>query len=174
MLKEDQTCFFNQNYLQSSTLSPETVLDYFSLSQFYEKSSVNEILKMQSIYANIDISVFLSTTVGIHYNLEYNKDDFYIIAKKEFDGTNTIVHKLYYCMFGYIYTAPSASAVSKCRLIDSLWHLNEALDIYEDKKRFNWISGFSFTEEPAAVNQNDKENKIMLDILHEFEAKKNL
>lgn len=172
MLDEDFTCFYNHNFLMSTELKDENVLDYFSLSQFYDKSCVNEILKMQSQFANLDMKDKITSTIGIHYTVIESFKDLFIIAKREFDGNTLRIIKIYYCMHGHIYVAPTTRGISEARTIDGLWHINKALDSYEDKKKFNWLTGFEFGKDEEVKEENATEMKFILDILNEFEQEK--
>lgn len=171
MLNEESICFYDQNYLCLKPLSNENILEYFSISQFYNKQSLNEILKMQSQFANIDISNKLTTTPGFYYCLEDSKENFFIIAKKEFDGRKTVICKLYYCIFGYIYCVPTSKMVSDARTADLLYLLNEALNKYEEIKKFDYIKGFNFNTKLKDENFDLKETKFFLEVLHEFNEK---
>ncbi len=174
MVDEETLCFFDQNFLAArGPLTEENIMEYFSISQFYNKGCVNEILKMQSIYANIDISHNLTTTEGFYYVLEHQDDNLFIIAKKEYDGTKTRFLKIYYCIHGHIYCAPTLQSVSDARLIDAFFFINEALDKYEEKKKFNWLKGLQFRDEDIIEDNNLKESKFMLEALHDFETLKN-
>lgn len=174
MQSEEHTCFYNQNFIAVNPLTKDTIIEYFSLSQFYDRGCINEILKMQSQFANIDISHKLTTTVGFYYILSEEFDNLFIIEKREFDGNKTFVLKVYYCMFGYIYTAPTAKSISECRIIDSFFRLNSALLAYEEKKKFNWLSGFQFKNESEIKEKDEKDKNFMLEILSEFELNRRL
>ena len=47
---KDLNGFMDTTWLQSHPLTEKTVLDYFSLSPFYDRSCNNEILRMQRMY----------------------------------------------------------------------------------------------------------------------------
>lgn len=172
MSEEETLCFYDQNFLSMHPLSSSNVMEYFSTSQFYDRRSLNEILKMQSQFANIDISHRLTTTPGFYYCLEHEAENLYLIAKKEFDGKRTVILRMYYCMFGYIYCAPTIRSVSEARIADCLSHLNDALDKYEEKKKFDWVKGFVFREAIKDGNEDRQEVKFMFEVLHEFDIQK--
>jgi len=174
MLEEEYLCFYDQNFISTYGLSSSNIVDYFSSSQFYNRQCVNEILKMQSQFANIDISDKLTSTIGFYYILEHQADNLFVIAKKEFDGYTTIVLKVYYCMFGYIYCAPTLKSISDARTIDCLSHLNDALDKYEQKKKFSWLRGLEFKDKREDNEKNKEDTKLMFEIFHEFCIKNKL
>lgn len=174
MPEEEHICFHDPNFLASFPLTHDNILQYFSTSQFYDSTCINEILKMQSQFAGIDIGHKLTTTPGVYYqvvdNMDSNMDNsLFIIAKKKFDGTNTTTLKLYYCIHGYIYAAPTTKLISEARMTDALWYLSEALNHYEDQKKFNWLEGFKYKKEDKAENDDVEEVKFMLEALHDFE-----
>lgn len=170
-MEEESLCFYDQNFLAQASLTQENIIQYFSYSPFYEKGSLNEILKMQSQFANIDVSHKLTTLVGFYYILEHHGNDLFIIAKKSNTGEKTTILKVYYCIYGYIYCAPTAKAVSDSRVIDSLIYLNEALDRYEKMKSFNWIEGLKFGTGKDKTEEQTEDTKLLFQVLHEFESK---
>lgn len=169
MADEESLCFYDQNFLAAQPLCAANVMEYFATSQFYDRGCVNEILRMQSQFASIDIQHRLTTTPGFYYVLEEEADELFVIAKKEFDGHGTSMLKAYYCMHGHIYCAPTARAVSEARIIDGLWQLNEALDQYEALKRYGWQHGPLFREEQRPLEDTATEINFVLEALHDFE-----
>lgn len=140
-VEDTHLCFYDPNFLQTQGLTADNVLVYFSMSQFYDRTCVNEVLKMQSQFAAIDIAHHLTTTVGVHYALESSAEGLFVIAKRMFDGTATRTLRVYYCLNGYVFCAPSAAAVAEHRLAALLWHLDSALDAYERLRPTGWLGG---------------------------------
>lgn len=172
MSKEEYTCFYDQNFLNENGLNDANIIQYFSLSQFYDKQCLNEVLKMQSQFANLDISDKLTTSIGFYYILEYSTDNLHIISKKEYDGEKTVILRTFYCMFGYIYISPTIKAISDARIIDTLSYLNDALDKYEELKKFNWINGFTFSNPEITDEAQLNDIKFLNEVLHEFMTSK--
>lgn len=169
MADDDQLCFHNPNFLASQPLTPHNILDYFATSPFYDKNCNNEILRMQCQFSEIDVAGKLQTTIGFFYTVEDNGNDMYIIAKKAFDGKSTMLLQIYYSIHGYIYKAQINIAIMEARMIDALWHLNEALDKYEAQKQFHWLKGFRFSESKDVKDDEGQDMKLALEIMHEFE-----
>lgn len=170
--EEESMCFFDPNFINAHPLTTGNILEYFSLSKFYDKQSLNEILKMQSQFANIDISGKLTSTVGVYYILEFQADNLFVIGKKENDGQSTRILKMYYCMFGYIYCAPTHGRISDSRMMDALFYLNEAIDKYEEIKTFHWLEGFKYREYSRDGEENQEEAKFLFEVLHDFGLKR--
>lgn len=170
-MEEESICFFDQNFIARQPLTPQNVIEYFSSSQFYDRICLNEILKMQSQFANIDISDKITKVVGIYYSLEFSADNLFVIAKKDNNGHKTVIIRMYYCISGYIYCAPTMKSVSDCRAIECLFHLNSAIDKYRKRRSFNWVKGLQFRKDDKIKEVNQNDVKFLFEILHDFESK---
>lgn len=170
-MEDESICFYDQNFLAQNQLSKDNIMQYFSFSPFYDKNSLNEILKMQSQFANIDISDKLTTLRGFYYIVEDEKPDLFIIARRNNNGSTTTTTRMYYCMYGYIYCAPTVKSISDARMIDTLLHFNKALDKYEEMKSFDWIKGFEFRRKEDKSKKSEEDIKFVLEALHDFELK---
>lgn len=51
-----QVCFKDTAFLMARGLSPDNILEYLSLSQFYDPSCLNEQLRMQARFSNALVS----------------------------------------------------------------------------------------------------------------------
>lgn len=172
-MEEESLCFYDPNFITQQPLSVQNIIDYFSTSQFYDKSCLNEILKMQSQFANINLFDKITQTIGFYYILEFSSENLFVIAKKENDGQKTSILKMYYCISGYIYCAPTAKMISDSKTIDSLLSINSAIDKYVKRRSFNWLRGLEFKKDEKANEANQNEIKFIFETLHEFEAKAN-
>lgn len=167
---EEHSYFYDPNYLQSNPLTPSNILSYFATSHFYDKNCLNEILKMQSQFTSLDISSKLTSTVGFYYALELSADNLFIVAKIEYDGIDRQRIAMYYCMFGCIYCAPTAQAVSACQLTGMFMNLNMALDAYEKTRQNKWTG--KIRKEEKEEEKEAKNIKEIMDGLYEYEKYK--
>jgi hypothetical protein len=116
-----------------------SVLDYFALSQFYDRTCLNQHLKMQVALAPQDVENMLRTLPGIVYQLDEarteeippNGDEpahtLYVIKKLRRDKKRKeTILRFYYVLDGIIYEAPTLAAVMRARLLKLGWHLREA------------------------------------------------
>jgi mediator of RNA polymerase II transcription subunit 6 len=67
-----EICFKDTVFLQNFGLSQFNVLDYFALSQFYDSSCINEQLKMQARFNQLQQGQLDPTQLkGLEYELWY-------------------------------------------------------------------------------------------------------
>ena len=79
-------------------------MDYFSMSPFYEKNSINYKCFVQ----NLDFNAQKFRMIGIEFNLEYfNKEkDLFYITKNEREKNKITLLSYYYVFKGTIYQSP--------------------------------------------------------------------
>ena len=169
-LEEEKLFFYEPMFLQNSALNKETALDYFALSPFYEKSCLNEILKMQSHNTKININEHLSRMEGVYYELDDNElTNLFIIYKKEILEAESTILKAYYIMYGYIYCCPGLNHLSDNKICEILWRMNNSLDFYEENKKFDFIRGIEFSDRNISTgNVSEIETAFFIDSLKEF------
>lgn len=132
----NESMFRDPVWLQTNPLNSNTVLDYFGLSLFYDRSCNNEILKPQR-----QSLVVLKQMTGLEYEVIHpppmiSKDDtdqyvyhpqvspLFLIRKQERDSPTEAKHlAVYYCLYGTIYQAPHLLDVLLCRLRNSMYHI---------------------------------------------------
>lgn len=123
-------CFRDVAWLQLFPLNKTTVLDYFAMSQFYERTCNNEVLKMQARFTdNEALFQQLHKMTGIEYAvLKSVSPNLFIIAKRtRVSPTQTKVLACYYVIDGSIYMAPNLYTVACSRLSASMHYLREAI-----------------------------------------------
>lgn len=107
-------------WLEHFQLMPSTVLDYFSLSQFYDRSCNNEMVKAQRVDSKL-----ISTLRGIEYILEPCAPDatVFIVTKRfrEIAPPSLKTVATYYIVDGEVFQAPPANVVLSNR-IDQMMH----------------------------------------------------
>ncbi|PJF19236.1 putative mediator complex subunit 6 [Paramicrosporidium saccamoebae] len=124
-------CFRDVAWLQAYPLTEASVLDYFSLSQFYERTCNNEVLKMQARYTdNAALLSQLHKMTGTEFAVvRSTPPKLFVIAKQQRHSSDKVsVLSVYYILNGSIFMAPSLYAVVGNRITASLHHLGEAID----------------------------------------------
>ena len=127
----------------AGALNRDTVLDYFSHSQFFDRASVNAQLQMQRNQLTPQaVREQLARVPGIVYEIDDNRVEeipptaadpaahsLYAIRKlsRAENGAETTL-RYYYVMDGVVYEAPTIAAILQARLKRLGWYLSEAFD----------------------------------------------
>lgn len=108
---KDQTniCFFDEAYLSQNPLTKSNVMNYFMLSDFYDKKSVNQ----QCIDKEIDFQKNRTKKVGTEFVLESvsRDNDLFVIAKYYRQKESTTLLGYYYIFKGKIFQSPDLYTV---------------------------------------------------------------
>ncbi|ELQ74293.1 RNA polymerase II transcriptional regulation mediator [Trachipleistophora hominis] len=154
----DQT-YTNQQWLETNPLTVETVLTYFSFSPFYDRSSLNEILKMQTQFTNfLDFSKKLTELNGVKYLIEQKGDIFFIYKIHKQKDTEELLD-FYYVFFGTIYKGATTNSIFRTRVFNFLFFLNESLPKYLRRRRFSAVEGFKMKSDEE-INTGNAEEMI--------------
>jgi mediator of RNA polymerase II transcription subunit 6 len=117
-------------WLSYFPLNNSTVLDYFSLSQFYDRTCNNELIKMQRLDPAL-----MATMDGIEYAVSpASAPPFFLITKSRrvvAPPSSLTLLAVYYIINGNAYQAPSAHSVLSSRVLQSLHHLRKSFDILQ-------------------------------------------
>lgn len=168
--------YINQQWLESNPLVLETVMSYFSLSPFYDRSSLNEILKMQTQFANfLDFSKKLTDLDGMKYIVDQKHDIFYIYKINKYRSNEKLLD-FYYIFYGVIYKGTTIDEIFETRMFNFLFYINESITRYLQRRKFNVISGF-FSKNEGKANILDKqkstqEKEIMQHIIRDIYSSK--
>lgn len=189
--------FTDKEFLQQYFLTIGNVLDYFARSDFYDVTSINEVLKMQN--RTIDE---LDKTDGISFRLSmvqqrngptlYGESildplqknlvihpGFVVIDKilRE-DGHDSLLAK-YYILDGCIFQAPDLYSILSVRMRAAMFHLQEA--VHEVKEAFDWKPETGFRKKIAADEEetlytfHSRElNEMRKDLNDEYNIQKNI
>ena len=132
-------------FLESFGLSPWNVLDYFSKSQFYDSSCINEQVKMQQRFNTLNVSA--EGLLGSSYELWYYTEtpSLFVIKKLNKSLNSVKLTGIYYIIQGTIYQAPLLSSVLKNRLSTCLYYLQSAFEKLEESnaKDYQKLQGLS-------------------------------
>ena len=132
----------------SGALNMRSALDYFAHSQFYDRTCLNEQLKMQqTMLSAASIQERLERLPGVLYMLDDDKSEeipptaqepahtLYVVRKLvRADGngpprTRETTLRYYYILDGVVYECPTLEAVVRARLEKISWHLREAFKV---------------------------------------------
>lgn len=141
-------------WLNHFPLNKETVFDYFSQSQFYDRSCNNELIRMQRLDPTL-----LSKMSGIEYVVSHHVEpSLYVITKQR----RTLEPKLiieslatYYVIDGNVYQAPTAHAVFSSRILQSLHHVKNAFGEIQKYAKFDSAGRHGWVVPPPAVARQD-------------------
>jgi mediator of RNA polymerase II transcription subunit 6 len=148
-------------WLSYFPLNEATALDYFSLSQFYDRSCNNELVKMQRLDPAL-----MTTMDGIEYKLlGQSSDSLFRVSKSR----RTVTPKpavtllaVYYILNGNVYQAPTAHAVLSSRVLQSLHHLRKSFDTLQKHSLPSpspaSTSAKHWTPRPAASNATQRDD----------------
>ena len=108
LIDEDNIIFEDSNFYNIHPLRRENIMDYFKLSGFYNKESINQ----QCEDKNLNFAEDRFKLKGIEYILEEPKDnDLFIIAKYFRENGTTTLLGYYYVFKGKIIKAPNLYSI---------------------------------------------------------------
>ncbi|KAH6582747.1 hypothetical protein BASA61_008377 [Batrachochytrium salamandrivorans] len=159
MSEEDLTSvsFKDTAFLQVFGLNEHNALDYFAMSQFYDKSCLNEQLKMQVRHNDLQAQQLDGRQMkGLEYTIWYFtlQPSLFVIRKQtRFSPTRVDLIAVYYIVEGTVYQAPNLCQVLANRVRTSLFFTKNALQIAKESYRHNPILGYSWSNEPDLFEQ---------------------
>ena len=143
-LIEDQlgVSFRDAAYLQRNVLSLHNVLDYFALSEFYDRTCNNALCVMQ----RVDLSQMVNMT-GVEYVVfhAHEPSSLFVVRKQLRSSPELAEHLLtYYIINGTVFQAPSLGAVLSSRILKSLHYARRALRSVEQHSTFSTTHGYTW------------------------------
>ncbi|ORX68045.1 MED6-domain-containing protein, partial [Linderina pennispora] len=106
-------------------LRPDNVLEYFGLSPFWDPSSNNAILRMQTQFNELqNASLDLRQMTGIEFAVTYHEAPalFIITKQRRSNPTKVTPVSIYYVVNGNVYEAPSLYSIISTRMLSSIKH----------------------------------------------------
>ncbi|KAK9467997.1 MED6 mediator subfamily complex component-domain-containing protein [Lipomyces arxii] len=150
-------------WIQAFGLRTDNVLEYFAQSPFYDRSSNNQVLKMQSQFnapmmQPQDVQLALTTMRGIEFMIAMANaaGALWVIRKCErLSPTETVPLATYFVINENIHMAPAVYSVVSSRVLACVKNLREALVLAADKlPSFAPTLGYTYTP-PVAQQQDD-------------------
>ncbi|KAJ2781822.1 Mediator of RNA polymerase II transcription subunit 6 [Coemansia javaensis] len=143
----------DQWLFQFGGLRPENVLEYFSQSPFWDSSSNNAVLKMQTQHSSglQPAAHDLTRMVGVEFAVTHADPPalFVITKSRRSSPTRTTPLAVYYILDGNAYEAPSLYSVVSSRILTSVKRVEAAFDVARAHAVFHPATGYSWQETPA-------------------------
>ncbi|KAI9504302.1 Mediator of RNA polymerase II transcription subunit 6 [Coemansia spiralis] len=142
----------DQWLFQYGGLRPDNVLEYFSQSPFWDSSSNNAVLKMQTQFNDLQHSSYdLKNMIGIEFSVTHQEPpSLFIITKfRRSSPTKATPLAVYYISDGNAYEAPTLYSIISTRVLSSIKRVEEAFDIASKHSEFHPSIGYTWkkTEE---------------------------
>ncbi|KAI8321204.1 MED6-domain-containing protein [Martensiomyces pterosporus] len=140
---------FTEWIVQNGGLRPENVLDYFSLSPFWDPSSNNAILRMQTQFNELQkSSLDLRQMTGVEFAVTHQEPPalFIITKQRRSNATRATPISIYYVVNGNIYEAPTLYSILSTRMLSSIKHVEDAFEIASKHAEFHPSIGYSWKE----------------------------
>jgi len=153
--EEDPTgvCFKDSRWLELFPLNKDTVLTYFAISGFYDKTCNNEQIRMQRL--TMDKMLLMK---GLEYKLEHTQEPFlYVIKKQKRESPNVAVPiAIYYIINGTIFQAPHIYSVLAARASVSLLYLQQSFSEVSKFQSFDPYTAFQWNWEKSGKIATNK------------------
>lgn len=147
----DEIQWKSPEWIQQFGLHSDNVLDYFSESPFYDRTSNNQVIKMQfqfqPIPANVHPQTYMQSKLlemkGVEFVIAYVKEpDFWIIRKqKRHNPQQVTIQQDYYIIGANIYQSPKIYDILSARFLSSINSVKSSLDILNSISNFNIGNG---------------------------------
>ncbi|KAJ3154016.1 Mediator of RNA polymerase II transcription subunit 6 [Geranomyces variabilis] len=142
-------------FIQQHGLNEHSIIPYFALSQFYDRSSLNEQIAMQARFNQLEAaSLDKRQMTGIDYELAFASlapPSLFIITKSmRRSPTHTDLLGAYYIIEGTIYQAPDCNSLVSNRVLNSLHHMQKAFADLQDEARYQPAIGHFWESDEKA------------------------
>jgi len=171
-------CFRDPQWLALNPLLMENVIEYFSYSQFYDKTCNNEIIKMQSRFnqfETIEMNKSLHDMTGIEYEvtLAMPPQLFVIVKQNRKNPNEASPVQYYYIINGTIYQAPNAYMLFANRIMTSLHLINISFKEAFKSVRFDPDKGYwwSTDEKTDKVNEIEEMEDANISYINQQESR---
>lgn len=147
----DEIQWKSPEWIQHFGLNTGNVLDYFAESPFYDRTSSNQVLRMQIQFQQIPphihpqqfIQSKLLEMVGIEFVVSFVREpDFWIIRKqRRLDPSTTITEQDYYIIGANVYQSPKIHDILSARLLSSVLSMRKSVDLVNKMTKFSISDG---------------------------------
>ncbi|CCH43948.1 Mediator of RNA polymerase II transcription subunit 6 [Wickerhamomyces ciferrii] len=153
----DELQWKSPEWIQAFGLRTDNVLEYFSQSPFFDRTSNNQVVKMQSQFNeniqlhSLNIEFELKKMKGIEFVILHRREpDFWIIRKQYRTGPEQVESLSdYYIIGANVYMAPTVKDVVSTRLLSSALSLKNSLDKLQSLAQFTPSDGHTYRLEAS-------------------------
>lgn len=149
-------------WIQQFGLHTGNVLDYFSESPFYDRTSNNQVLRMQFQFQQVPpgmhpqkyLQLKLTEMVGIEFVVAYVREpDFWIVRKqRRIDPTTTVTEQDYYIIGANVYQAPLIHDILSSRLLSTVMSMRKLTALLNSMSAFSVSEGGHVYPEKTPAN----------------------
>lgn len=160
----DEIQWKSPEWIQQFGLHTANVLDYFAESPFYDRTSNNQVLRMQFQFQQIPPNIHpqqylqgkLTEMVGVEFVVAYVREpDFWIVRRqRRLDPTNTVTEQDYYIIGANVYQSPKIYDVLSSRMLSTVLSIKKSIDL------LNNMSTFSISDGGHTYPTNDTEQPL--------------
>lgn len=155
----DELQWKHPEWIQRNGLRTDNVLEYFSLSPFYDRSSNNQVLKMQSQYNELntrgnDLYSELQNMRGLEFVVAIaHQPDLWVIRKQDRLSPHEVRPLATYFVVGEnIYMAPAVHSVIQNRVLSMALSLTKALGTARTLPTFSPSQGYLYKNDPQLTS----------------------
>lgn len=160
----DEIQWKSPEWIQQFGLHTGNVLDYFAESPFYDRTSNNQVLRMQFQFQQIPPNIHpqrylqskLTEMVGVEFVVAYVREpDFWIIRKqRRLDPNSVLTEQDYYIIGANVYQSPKIYDILSARMLSTTLSMKKSIDI------LNKMSNFSISDGGHTFPSEDLQSSI--------------
>ena len=160
----DEIQWKSPEWIQQFGLHTGNVLDYFSELPFYDRTSNNQVLRMQfqfqQIPPNVHPAKYLQTRltemVGTEFVVAFVREpDFWVVRKqRRLDPYNTVTEHDYYIIGANVYQSPMVYDVLSARLLSTVLSMKKSMSLLNKMASFSISEGGHTYASESAGNAN--------------------
>ncbi|GEQ70073.1 hypothetical protein JCM33374_g3749 [Metschnikowia sp. JCM 33374] len=147
----DEIQWKSPEWIQQFGLHTGNVLDYFSESPFYDRTSNNQVLRMQFQFQQIPPNIHpqkyfetrLTEMVGTEFVVKFIREpDFWVIRKqRRIDPHNAVAEQDYYIIGANVYQSPKIYDVLSARLLSTVLSMKSSISLLNNMTHFSISEG---------------------------------
>lgn len=167
----DEIQWSNPEWIQSWGLNYFNVLEYFSLSPYFDRNSNNQVLRMQYQFdpqfqhitqTNPRFIESLQQMTGIEFIVHENGEPSYYLIRKQYRHSpqHVDIQSDYYVINGNIYLSTTVFGILNSRLLNILTNFKKSYGLFGSLTDFSTTRGHQFSINDILKNIHELKNRI--------------